>query len=125
MTNRAIQKRVSMGEKNAAKEKVFDLEKIKERLGPEGRILLYSVFFGLALAPAVAFLFFQFAGTVPEGYTVQRFYSDVRRDLVDGVWIAWALVLSPYASVQVFRVVRWALRATIESISFPWDRRGR
>jgi hypothetical protein len=113
-----------MGENDAANEKGFDLEKVKERLGPEGRILLYSVFFGLALAPALAFLLFQYAGTVPEGYTVQRFYSDVRRDLFDGVWIAWALVLSPYALVQLFRVLRWAFRETRESIAFPWDRGG-
>jgi hypothetical protein len=111
-----------MGENNAVNDKVFDWEKVKERLGPEGRILLYSVFFGLALAPAVAFLIFQFAGTVPEGYTVQGFYSDVRRDLMNGVWFAWVLVLSPYALVQVFRILRWALRSTRESISFPWDR---
>lgn len=111
-----------MGENESANGKVFDLEKIKERLGPEGRILLYSVFFGLALAPAVAFLIFDLAGTVPEGYTVQRFYSDVRRDLLSGVWVAWALVLSPYALVQGFRALRWALRATRESITLPWDR---
>jgi hypothetical protein len=111
-----------MSENESTNEKVLDLEKVRKRLGPEGRTLLYSLFFGLALAPALAFLIFQLAGTVPEGYTVQRFYSDVRRDLMTGVWVAWALVLSPYALVQVFRILRWALRATRESISFPWDR---
>ena len=108
--------------KDPANEKVFNLERVKGRFGPEGRILLYSVFFGLALGPAIAFLIFHLAGTVPEGYTVQRFYSDVRRDLMNGVWIAWALVLSPYAFVQVFRVLRWAFRETRESIALPWDR---
>ena len=107
--------------KDSANEKGFDLERVKERFGPEGRILLYSVFFGLALGPAIAFLIFHLAGTVPEGYTVQRFYSDVRMDLMKGVWMAWALVLSPYALVQVFRAIRWAFRETRESISLPWD----
>jgi hypothetical protein len=111
-----------MVEKDAPDEKGFDLEKVKERVGPEGRILLYSLFFGLALAPAIAFLIFQFAGTVPEGYTVQRFYSDVRRDLFEGVWIAWALVLSPYVLFQLCRALRWAFRETRKSISLPRDR---
>ena len=103
----------------SANEKVFDLIKIRERVGPEGKILLYSLFFGLAVAPALAFMVFSFLGTVPEGYTIMQFYRDVRRDLFDGVWIAWALVLLPYGLVQFARITRWAIR-TAKSSSTSW-----
>ena len=98
-------------------EKVFDLKKILMRVGPEGKILVYSLFFGLALAPALAFMVFSFLGTVPEGYTIVQFYGDVRRDLFSGVWIAWVLVLLPYGLVQVARVARWAIKVTRSSLS--------
>jgi len=90
--------------------KVFDLQQIKKRMGPEAKILLYTMFFGLAIAPALAFMVFSYFGTVPQGYTVVQFYRDVRRDLFEGVWPAWALVLLPYGLFQAARVARWAIR---------------
>ena len=98
-------------------EKLFDLKKILKRTAPEGRILLYSLFFGLALAPALAFMVFTYLGTVPEGYTIVRFYSDVRRDLFSGVLIAWVLILLPYGLVQFTRIARWAIRVTRSSLT--------
>ena len=101
------------------KEKIFVFEKIKTRILPEGRILLYSFFFGLALGPALAFLVFLYMGTLPQGYTISKFYSGIRIDLINGVWIAWAVVLAPYAIFQVARVLIWALKATKDSIAPP------
>ena len=99
------------------KEPFFDWNKVKRRFIPEGRILLYCLFFGLAAAPALAFAIFHFMGTVPGGYTITLFYRDVRRDLFDGVGIAWALVLSPYFILQVFRIVRWSVSSLKDSLS--------
>ena len=95
----------------------FNWGQARKRFVPEGRILVYSLFTGLALAPGLAFLGFRLLGTVPEGYTVSQFYRDVRIDLFHGVWIAWALVLSPYFLVQLFRTVRWAVTSLKESIT--------
>jgi len=101
------------------KEKIFVFEKIKTRILPEGRILLYSFFFGLALGPALAFLVFLYMGTIPQGYTISKFYGGIRIDLINGVWIAWAVVLAPYAIFQVSRVLIWALKAIKDSIALP------
>lgn len=103
----------------AEKEKIFVFEKIKARIIPEGKILLWALFFGLALGPALAFLAFHMMGTVPEGYTITRFYSDVRFDLFKGVWMAWAVVIMPYAIFQIGRIVIWAVKTTKASIGFP------
>lgn len=102
----------------ADKEKFFDFEKIKARIIPEGKILLWAFFGGLALGPALAFLFFHLMGTVPEGYTITKFYSDIRYDLFKGVWMAWAVVLMPYAIFQIGRVIIWAVKATKASLGF-------
>jgi hypothetical protein len=91
-------------------------ERVKRRFAPEGKILVYSLFAGLAAGPALAFGMFTLAGTVPVGYTLTRFYSDVRIDLMRGVWMAWAVVLAPYALVQLFRIARWAVRALKASV---------
>ena len=103
----------------AEKEKIFVYEKIKARIIPEGKILLWALFFGLGLGPALAFLVFYMMGTVPEGYTITKFYSDVRFDLFKGVWMAWAVVLMPYAIFQLGRIIIWAVKTTKASIGFP------
>jgi Na+-translocating ferredoxin:NAD+ oxidoreductase RnfD subunit len=108
-----------MNAHKAQKEKMFVFEKIKDRMIPEGKILLYAFFFGLALGPALAFLAFLYMGTVPEGYTISRFYGGIRSDLINGVWIAWAVVLAPYAIFQLSRVLIWALKAVKDSIALP------
>ncbi len=108
-----------MNTHKAEKEKIFVFEKIKARILPEGRILLYALFFGLALGPALAFLVFHFMGTVPQGYTITKFYSGIRYDLIKGVWMAWAVVLTPYAIFQIARVMIWAIKTTKASITLP------
>ncbi len=108
-----------MNTHKAEKEKIFVFEKIKTRILPEGKILLYALFFGLALGPALAFLVFLFLGTVPEGYTIAKFYSDIRFDLINGDWIAWAVVLAPYAIFQLAKVMIWAIKTTKSSITLP------
>ncbi len=95
----------------------LDWEKAKRRFVPEGKILVYSLFVGFAAGPALAFLIFTLAGTVPEGYTISRFYSGVRMDLMRGVWMAWVLVLAPYIVVQLFRICLWAGRSLRETVS--------
>ena len=102
-----------------AKEKIFVFEKIKDRIIPEGKILLYAFFFGLALGPALAFFGFRFLGTIPEGYTLAKFYSSIRLDLLRGVWMAWTVVLIPYAIFQLARVMIWAIKTTKASITLP------
>ena len=101
----------------AEKEKIFVFEKIKARIIPEGKILLWALFFGLALGPALAFLVFHIMGTVPEGYTITKFYSNIRFDLFKGVWMAWVVVLMPYAIFQLGRVIIWAVKNIKASIS--------
>ena len=108
-----------MNENNAEKEKIFVYEKIKTRIIPEGKILLWLFFFGLAVGPALAFLVFLLMGTVPEGYSLVKFYSNIRFDLVHGVWMAWAVVLFPYAIFQIARVTIWAIKNTLASITSP------
>ncbi|MFX0200554.1 MAG: hypothetical protein ACFFCW_30920 [Candidatus Hodarchaeota archaeon] len=108
-----------MNAPQSEKEKVFVFEKIKARIIPEGKILFWSLFFGLAFGPALAFLIFSFLGTVPKGYTITKFYSDIRIDLVKGAWMAWAVVLIPYAIFQISRVMIWAIKTTKASITFP------
>lgn len=103
----------------AKKEKIFVFEKIKARILPEGKILLWSLFFGLALGPALAFLIFHLMGTVPKGYTISKFYSGVRYDIFRGVWMAWAVVLFPYAIIQLSRVMIWAIKTTKASLTLP------
>lgn len=99
------------------KEPFISWEKAKRRFGPEGKILVYSLFVGFAAGPALAFLIFTLAGTVPEGYTLTQFYSGVRMDLMRGIWIAWVVVLAPYGLVQIFRISRWAVRSLRQSLS--------
>ena len=108
-----------MNAPQSEKKKIFIFEKIKARIIPEGKILLWALFFGLALGPALAFLIFTFMGTVPEGYTITKFYSDIRIDLLKGVWMAWAVVLIPYFIFQISRVMIWAIKTTKASITFP------
>jgi hypothetical protein len=103
----------------AKKEKIFVFKKIKTRILPEGKILLWSLFFGLALGPALAFLIFRLMGTVPKGYTIFKLYSDVRFDLFRGVWMAWAVVLFPYVIFQLSRVMIWAIKTTKYSLTLP------
>jgi hypothetical protein len=108
-----------MESQDPGSKKSDELEKIKARMLPEGRILLFSLFAGFAFGPMLAFYLFQLAGTVPAGYSLSQFYNGIRIDLMNGVWMAWAVVLAPYALVQFGRAVVWSFKALKDSMSLP------
>jgi len=87
---------------------------IRQRITAEAGLLFGLLFVGIVLVPIAIFLvgdavFGEYGG---KGYNY--FFGTLSGKIRDGDQVAWFLVLSPYLTIFVFRLMAWGWRQTAQ-----------